>query len=110
MSEVKEELTEDFGAPLGKDGSKVDRAIGLITEQLTGLHPDDRKHVLEGLNKLGVLSAGVSTFEKDQAKAREEAVKASEDWVEKVRKGETTKADPADHKQDPADHKKEPKK
>lgn len=88
MSEVKEkehELKPGEREPEGKDGPKVQYAAGKITELLVGLHPKDRPHVIEGLNKLGVLSGGVSKLEKDQEKEQKERQEETDKWVKEVK-------------------------
>ncbi len=86
MSEAVKELKPGERAPEGKDGPRVQYAAGKIAELLLGLHEKDRPHVIEGLNKLGVLSGGISKLEKDQEKAHKDAVEASARWVEQVKK------------------------
>lgn len=98
MSEVK------GPEPFGKDHPRVARALDVITAELMAINEKDRPHVLEGLNKFGLLSGGVSKLEKQQQKEHEDAVKASDEWVEKVKKEGMPQAAPA-----PRDHP-EPKK
>lgn len=88
---------------LGKDHPRVQRALDVITAELMAIHERDRPHVIEGLNKNGLLSGGVSKLEKQQQKEHEDAVKASAEWVEKVKKGQE-----APLKKEKAEH--EPKK
>jgi hypothetical protein len=81
-----EKMSEELNKPAGPDGPKVQYAAGKIAELLLELHEKDRPHVLEGLNKLGVLGSGVSKYEKDRDKDREAQVKASEEHVAQVKK------------------------
>lgn len=93
--------------PEGKDGPRVQYAAGKITELLLGLHEKDRPHVIEGLNKLGVLSGGVSKLEKDQEKAHKDALDASAKWIEQVKKEtEPIALAPKDDKHDKKEGKK----
>ncbi len=94
MSEAKE---DNRFSPL------VARAVDVIVATMIGLPEKDRPHVLEAVNKTGVLSAGKSKLEKDQEKEHADAVKASEAWVAQVKKdqevklakrGEPVKAEP----------------
>jgi hypothetical protein len=106
MSEVKE-LKPGERAPEGKDGPRVQYAAGKIAELLLGLHEKDRPHVIEGLNKLGVLSGGISKLEKDQERAQKDAVEASAKWVEQVKKEtEPVALRPKDDKHDKKEGKK----
>lgn len=100
MSEVKE---DNRFSPL------VARAADVIVATMLGIPEKDRPHVLEAVNKTGVLSAGKSKIEKDQEKEHADAVKASDAWVEQVRKfnevslakrGEPVEAPKEDHKKE----------
>ena len=80
------ELKPGERAPQGPDGPKVQYAAGKVFEMLLGLHPEDRKHVAEWLNKAELLSGGVSKVEKDQAEDAKKAKEASDKWVKEAPK------------------------
>jgi hypothetical protein len=94
MSEVK------GPEPFGKEHPRVARALDVITSELMAIHEKDRAHVIEGLNKFGLLSGGVSKLEKEQQKQHDDAVKHSEEWVEKVKKEGLMPAAPAEPKKE----------
>lgn len=109
MSEAKE-VDNKFN-PL------VARAADVIVATMMGLPEKDRPHVLEAVNKTGLLSAGKSKLEKDQEKEHKDALEASEKWVEQVRKDQEVslakRGEPVkeEHKnQEHQEHKKEGKK
>ena len=88
--ERKDERTEDQRRqdreltgrePKGKDDPKVGYATGKITELLLGLHPDDRQHVVEQLNKFALLQGGESQIEKDQKEEARKRQEESDKWV-----------------------------
>lgn len=64
----------------------VARATDVIVATMLGIPEKDRPHVLEAVNKTGVLSAGKSKLEAHQEKEHADAVKASEAWVAQVKK------------------------
>ncbi len=82
MSEAKE---DNRHSPL------VARAADVIVATMLGIPEKDRPHVLEAVNKTGLLSAGKSKLEKDQEKERADAIKASEAWVAQVKKDQEAK-------------------
>jgi cytochrome P450 len=69
-----------------KHSPLVARAADVIVATMMGVPEKDRPHVLEAVNKTGLLSAGKSKLEKDQEKEHADAVKASEAWVAQVKK------------------------
>lgn len=75
------ELKPGERAPQGKDGPKVSYAAGKITELLLGLHNEDRPHVVEQLNKFGLLGGGESKIEKDQKEDARKRQEESDKWV-----------------------------
>ena len=70
--------------PKGKDDPKVSYATGKITELLLGLHPDDRQHAVEQLNKFGLLGGGESQIEKDQKEDARKRQEESDKWVKEA--------------------------
>ena len=66
--------------PKGKDDPKVSYATGKITELLLGLHNEDRPHVVEQLNKFGLLGGGESQIEKDQKEDARKRQEESDKW------------------------------
>ena len=100
MSEAKEDLR--LQEP-NKFNPLVARAADVIVATMMGLPEKDRPHVLEAVNKTGLLSAGKSKLEAQQEKDHKDALKVSEDWVAQVKKdqevslakkGEPVKAEP----------------
>ena len=100
MSEAKE---DNRHSPL------VARAADVIVATMMGLPEKDRPHVLEAVNKTGLLSAGKSKLEKDQEKEHKDAIEASEKWVAQVKKdqevalakrGEPVEAPKENHKKE----------
>lgn len=83
--EDKEELKPGEREPEGKEGPKVSYAAGKITELLLGLHNEDRPHVVEQLNKFGLLSGGESKIEKDQAEDARKRKEESDKWVKEAK-------------------------
>lgn len=77
----RDELKPGERAPQGKGGPKVSYATGKITELLLGLHNEDRPHVVEQLNKFGLLSGGESQLEKDQKEDARKRQEESDKWV-----------------------------
>jgi hypothetical protein len=80
MSEAKE-LKPGEREPEGKDGPRVGYATGKTVELLLGLHPEDRAHVVDALNKFELLSKGESKYEKDQEADRKKRQDETEKWV-----------------------------
>ena len=71
--------------PKGKDDPKVGYATGKITELLLGLHPDDRQHAVEQLNKFGLLGGGESKIEKDQKEDAKKRQEESAKWIKEAK-------------------------
>ena len=71
--------------PKGKDDPKVSYATGKITELLLGLHPDDRQHVVEQMNKFALLQGGESKIEKDQKEEARKRQEETDKWVKEAK-------------------------
>lgn len=84
-AEKVKELKPGEREPKGKDDPKVSYAAGKIVELLLGLHPDDRPHVAEQLNKFGLLSGGESQIEKDQKEDARKRQEDSDKWIKEAK-------------------------